>query len=114
MNERTIRYHVGRIDVQNGERTFLRYESYSGVLRYTNELNQSDGLVEVRDANIVVGRLNDINDVFDGKYFHYRVDNDQSIRRIISDDAPEEVLRWFREEEEEPEEEEEEETTEGE
>lgn len=112
MNERTIKYHVGRIDFHNGERTFLRYESYSGVFRSMNEMNPSDGLDDARDANIVVSRLNEMNDIFDGRFYHYRVDNDQNVRRIIGKDAPEEVLKWFRDDEEEPVEEEEEEQVE--
>ena len=108
MNERTVKYHVGRIDVRNGERTFLRYESFSGLFRAVNEMNNSDGLDDAQQVNLIVLRLNDISDVFGGRYYHYRVDNDQNIRRIIRDDAPEEVLKWFRDEEEAPEEEEEE------
>ena len=110
MNERTVKYHVGRIDVQNGERTFLRYENYSGLFRVVNEMNNSDGLNDARDINLIVLRLNDISDIFGGRFYHYRIDNDQNIRRIIREDAPEEVLRWFREDEEEEEPEEEEST----
>ena len=110
MNERTIKYHVGRIDVQSGERTFLRYENYSGLFRNVGEMNNSDGLDDARDLNTIVTRLNEINDIFGGRFYHYRVDNDQNIRRIIREDAPEEVLRWFREDEEEEEPEEEEST----
>lgn len=106
MNERTVKYHVGRIDVRNGERTFLRYESFSGLFRAVNEMNNSDGLDDAQQVNIIVARLNEINDIFGGKFYHYRIDNDQNIRRIIRDDAPEEVLKWFREDEEEEEEEE--------
>ena len=108
MNERTIKYHVGRIDVQTGERTFLRYENYSGLFRSMNEMNPSDGLDDARNMNIVVSRLNEINDIFGGKFYHYRVDNDQTVRRIIGKDAPEEVLKWFRDDDEVEEEEEEE------
>ena len=110
MNERTIKYHVGRINIETGERQLMRYEAYNGLLRNINEMNSSDGLEDARDINVVVARLNEINDIFGGKFYHYRVDNDQSIRRHIRDDAPAEVLKWF---EDEPEEEEEE-ATEGE
>ena len=110
MNERTIKYHVGRIDVQSGERTFLRYENYSGLFRNVGEMNNSDGLDDARDLNTIVNRLNEINDILGGRFYHYRIDNDQNIRRIIREDAPEEVLRWFREDEEEEEPEEEEST----
>lgn len=105
MNERTIKYHVGRINIETGERQLMRYENFNGLLRNVSDMNSSDGLEDARDVNVVVARLNEVDDIFGGKFYYYRVDNDQSIRRHIRDDAPAEVLKWFQDEPEEEEEE---------
>lgn len=105
MNERTINYHVGRINEETGEQQLLKFEAYSGLMRQVNSMNSDDSFADARTANRVAAWMNSIDDEVGGKHFYYRVDSDNQTRRIIPDDAPEDVLKWFNEDETEEEEE---------
>ena len=111
MNERTIKYYVGRINTENGEEQIIRMDRFSGLPRTVNEMNPGDAFDDAVVGNQLSARLNGIAELLEYPHYYYRVDSDQQTRKIIRDDAPEEVLKWFQDE---PEEEPEEEQTEGE
>lgn len=110
MNERTIKYYVGRINKDTGEQLLIAFQRHNGLPRTTSDMNPGDAFDDATKVNTLAARLNQLNDALEYPYFYFRVDNDSTIRKIIRDDAPAEVLKWFQDEPEE----EEEEATEGE
>lgn len=100
MNERTLRYYVGRINVDNGEQSIMQYDRYSGIFRATQDLTSTNGFDDAAVRNRIVNFLNSINNELEGKFYHYRLDSDNRTNKSIPEDAPEEVLRWFRDDEE--------------
>ena len=107
MNERILRHYVGRINVENGEQSIMQYDRFSGIFRATQDMTSNNGFEDAVVRNRLVNFLNAIDDELDGKFYYYRLDSDNRTNKSIPQDAPEDVLRWFRDEEEEPEEEEE-------
>lgn len=105
MNVRTIRHYVGRINEENGEQAIMQYDSYSGTFRSAQGLAETNGYGDSSTVNRLALWLNNIDDELGGKFYYYRLDSDNRTNKVIPEDAPEEVLRWFRDDEEEPEEE---------
>lgn len=110
MNERTVKYYVGRINEENGEQALIQFDRFTGLPRSTNEMTTSNAFDAPITVNRLVNWLNNIDDEVGGKHYYYRLDSDNRTNRAIPEDAPEEVLRWFRDEEEDTGEEDEEET----
>lgn len=101
MNERTVRYYVGRINEENGEQVLIQFDRFNGLPRSTNEMSSVNGFDSAVVVNRLVNWLNLIDDEIAGKhYYYYRLDSDNRTNLAIPEDAPEEVLRWFRDDEE--------------
>lgn len=105
MNERTVKYYIGRINEENGEQSLMQFDRFSGIFRATQDMTSNNGYDDAGVVNRVANWLNRIDDEVGGKHFYYRLDSDNRTTRQIPEGAPEEVLRWFRDEEEETEEE---------
>ena len=100
MNERVIRHYVGRINEENGEQSIMQFDRYSGILRATQDMTSNNGFDDAAVRNKLVNHLNAIDDEVAGKFYYYRLDSDNRTNKSIPEDAPEEVLRWFRDDEE--------------
>ena len=99
MEERILRYFIGRINKENGEQNIMQFDRYSGVLRATQGMSEANGYETATTPNRVSAWLNSIDKELDGKHYYYRLDSDNRTNRVIPEDAPEEVLRWFNGEE---------------
>ena len=97
MNERTIRYYIGRINEENGEQSIMQFDRYSGTFRAVQGMSEINGYENAVKANRISAWLNQINNELGGKFYYYRLDSDNRTNKVIPEDAPEEVLRWFRE-----------------
>ena len=101
MNERILRHYVGRINTENGEQSIMQFDRYGGIFRATQDMTSNNGFDDAAVRNKLVNHLNAIDNEVSGKFYYYRLDSDNRTNKSIPEDAPEEVLRWFRDEEEE-------------